>query len=201
MSTLEERQQIKRSSPQIILKSEHTQNCRVVPTRQLLLDHLPKQAVVAEIGVAFGDFTKHILERTVPSKLHLIDVWSSARYREGLEQIKTDLDDQIQSGMIEINQGLSTDMLQTFEDDYFDWVYIDTDHTYSTTSSELELARQKVKPGGKISGDDFTSGNPVTPWPYGVIEACHEFCDKYDWQYELISFEPSGHFSFILREI
>jgi len=201
VSTLEERQGMKRAMPKTVLEDKHVRECRIVPTREALLDLMPKHGVVAEIGAAFGDFTAEIFERTAPSRLHLIDAWSSKRYRDGLEQIKEKFSAEIEAEKLVVNQGLSTDQLETFDDHYFDWVYIDTDHSYQTTRDELELAVRKVKSDGRIAGDDFTAGNPITPWPYGVIEAAHEFCAKHGWTYELLSFEPSGHFSFSLKKL
>ena len=43
--------------------------------REDLLRFLPKNAVVAEIGVAHGDFSAQILEQSSPERLYLIDPW------------------------------------------------------------------------------------------------------------------------------
>ena len=37
-----------------------------------------------------------------------------------------------------------------FKDDYFDWIYIDTDHSYPTTIGELEAYAPKIKENGII---------------------------------------------------
>jgi hypothetical protein len=201
MQTPEDRSQYKRSMAQIILEQEHVEGCKITPTRERLLELLPKDAVVAEIGVAFGDFTSEILSLSRPSKLHLIDSWGTERYQQGLLQIKEKFKIEIAYGIVEINQGWSTKVLEGFPDSYFDWVYIDTDHSYKTTKNELLLAETKVKPGGRICGHDFTSGNVVAPVPYGVIEACNEFCVRQNWRYEYLTLEPHGHFSFCLVKI
>lgn len=201
MTTLEERQQMKRSMPHAVLGEQHTRNCKVIPAREDLLDRLPKNGVAAEIGVAFGDFTREIVARTGATRLHLIDMWSSSRYQAGLEQIQDNFAPLIEAGALVINRGMSTEALAQFPDAYFDWVYIDTDHTYPTTRDELVLCRDKVKTGGRIAGHDFTSGNSVTPWPYGVIEACNEFCVAQNWEYEYLTLESHGHLSFCLRQI
>jgi hypothetical protein len=201
-SSVEERRALKRSAPQVTLDEIHTRNCRVVPTRELMLERLPRGGVVAEVGVALGDFTREIMARSAPKKLHLIDLWSSERYRAGLAKIKADFAAQISDGTVEINQGLSTDRLEQFADGYFDWLYIDTDHSYATTRQELDLAARKVAPGrGRIAGHDFTCGNPVTPVPYGVIEACNEFCVRRGWEYEYLTLESNGYFSFTLKKL
>jgi predicted O-methyltransferase YrrM len=201
MSSIQERRALKDMAPSVRLDEVHTQNCRVLPTRMHLLGRLPRGGVVAEIGVAFGHFTTQILERNKPKKLHLVDAWASKRYQQGLAQIRERFSQEIAGGAIEVHQGLSTECLPDFDQDYFDWVYIDTDHSYATTRDELLLSAQKVKPGGLISGHDFTSGNPVRAVPYGVIEACNEFCVQQGWEYAFITLEPSGHFSFALARL
>jgi len=200
MLSMEERRALKNNPPGIVLEEIHTRNCTVLPTRMHLLGALPKGGVVAEVGVAFGDFTKQILLRNKPAKLHLVDAWKADGYQDGLELILERYAKEIATGAVEINRGLSTERLSEFSDEYLDWVYIDTDHSYTTTRDELLLARKKVKPGGYIAGHDFTSGNPVKAVPYGVIEACNEFCVNEGWGYEFLTLEPSGHFSFALQK-
>jgi len=128
--------------------------------RQDLLSHLPKGGIVAEVGVDEGVFTEQILTICKPAKLHLIDVWGSERYHSGkASEVKRKFREQIRDGSVEINQGYSTEVLAEFEDGYFDWVYIDSAHTYSTTANELKLARRKVKPRGMIAGHDYVISN------------------------------------------
>lgn len=202
MTTIDERRAMKRRSPQVILDEVHTRNCRVLPTRERMLELLPPASIVAEVGVAAGDFTREIMARALPRKLHLIDAWSSERYREGLMKITEEFATAIREGQVEIHQGMSIERLSEFQDGYFDWIYIDTDHSYRTTHKELELAATKVAPGrGRIAGHDFTSGNCITPVPYGVIEACNEFCVAHGWGYEFLTLEPHGHFSFTLKSL
>ncbi len=201
MSSYDERRALKASWPATVLDERHTRTCRVLPTRMHLLEHLPQGGVVAEIGVAFGDFTEKILQKNKPRTLHLVDAWEADRFRGGLAQLRERFAAEIENGTVEIHQGLSTERLADFPDGHFDWVYIDTDHSYPTTRDELRLAARKVKRDGFIAGHDFCSGNPVRAVPYGVIEACHEFCREEGWGYAFLTLEPSGHFSFALLEL
>jgi len=59
------------------------------------------------------------------------------------------------------------------EDDTFDIVYIDADHSYYSVLKDLEKSRKKVKPGGIISGHDYS------PRTQGVINAVNEFVNYY----------------------
>lgn len=201
MDPIEARAQAKRSYPKVVLKPENVAGAVVLPTREALLELLPKNGIAAEIGVAFGDFTAEILRRNQPAKLHLIDLWGSERYSPGFVKITTTFEAQIESGQVEINRGMSIDVLASMPGEYFDWIYIDTDHSYKTTARELRIGAEKVKKNGRILGHDFTTGNVITPVPYGVIEACHEFCRDCGWRYEYLTLEPHGHFSFGLVRI
>lgn len=201
LTTLEQRRALKDTMPRSALHAVHTSRCRLLPDRCHLLDMLPKAATVAEIGVAFGDFSGEILARTAPRKLHLIDAWGTDRYRAGLDRIRDKYAGQIESGRVEIHRGLSTEVLAGFPAASFDWVYIDTDHTYATTLAELRLCRDRLKPGGRIAGHDFCTGNVVSAVPYGVVEAVAEFCLEDGWEFEFLALDPSGHFSFCITPI
>jgi hypothetical protein len=201
MQTAEERQAQKRAYPQVRLSAQHVRGSTLLPSREDLLEALPKGGVAAEIGVASGNFTKEIVTRNAPTRLHLIDAWDSDRFRDGLRNVEKHFHEGIAAGVLEINQGLSTEVLSTFPDAYFDWVYIDTNHSYKTTKQELALCKDKVKANGRICGHDFTSGNVITPVPYGVIEACNEFCVIQNWRYEYLTLESHGYFSFCLARL
>ena len=195
------RQGVKDRSPVTLLERKHLKNCQVLPSRLDLLDELKEYKKVAEIGVADGDFSKAILERTDVEELHLVDSWDSDRYSAGRMNCEQKFEKELQEGKIIIHQGLSTDMIPTLQDDYYDWVYIDTDHSYVLTAQELQLVASKVKKGGFICGHDFCTGNVVGGVPYGVIEACHEFAKREEWEYRYITFESEGHFSFALQKL
>ena len=197
----ERRRQIKNAMPRVTLQACHTDGSLLLPTRQALLSRLPAGGVACEIGVSRGDFTAEILALSTPVKLHLVDSWDSQRYAPDLDKVKAAFAAEISVGRVEINRGLSTEVLPRFDDAYFDWVYVDTNHSYATTAAELEICKRKVKPGGRIAGHDFCTGNVITPVPYGVVEACNEFCVREGWRYEFLTLDPDGHFSFCLAKI
>lgn len=195
------RRQQKNAMEETQLELAHTINCVLLPDRFHLLDRLPKGARVAEVGVAFGEFTKEILSRCAPEQLFLIDSWESARYRDGLDAIKQEYAANFANGQVEIRQGPSIDILQTMPKGAFDWAYIDTSHTYETTLAEIQLCAGIVGETGRISGHDFCTGNVVRPVPYGVVEAVTKFCKDCDWQFEYLTAESNGHFSYCLKRL
>lgn len=56
---------------------------------------------------------------------------------------------------ISIRKGFSADVLASFPDDYFDWLYIDGNHLYEFVRKDIEISFKKVRPGGIIAGDDY----------------------------------------------
>jgi len=187
--------------PRVELREEHLRNLRVVTDRSAFLRLLPKGGLVAEAGVASGDFSAMILDICGPVELHLIDCWESTRYGSGQQRVRDRFKERIANGTVVIDLGLSTDVLARFPDGYFDWIYIDTDHGYAVTAAELSIARTKVKPGGIIAGHDYVTGNWDGGVRYGVVEAVHEFCVKYDWELILLTHETDRHLSFAIRKI
>ena len=188
--------------PSIPLGREHMQNCKLLLNRSEMLSELKKGGKVAEIGVAQGDFSELILKITKPDSLHLIDVWSSRTYGTSLfKEVITKFKGEIDKGRIQIHKKLSTDAAGDFEDDYFDWIYIDTTHSYDTTWEELVRYASKVKRDGIIAGHDYTMGIWSSLNRYGVIEAVHEFCVKYRWELVYLTVEPTENQSFAIRRI
>jgi hypothetical protein len=184
------------------LPAEHMRDLRVVPDRSNLLTLMQHDASVAEVGVDEGHFSEEILSVTTPKKLHLIDLWGKARFNEDkMHAVKARFAVEIETGQVTIRRGLSCDVLNTFDDGYFDWVYIDTTHGYEDTCRELAISRIKVRTGGMIAGHDYTVGNFERAAAYGVIRAVHEFCIEHRWEMIYLTHEPSRFLSFVLREM
>ena len=58
-----------------------------------------------------------------------------------------------------------------------DWIYVDGDHSYEGCLKDLNNAKEVVKPGGFILGDDY--GWPDAKWQKkGVTKAVNEFINK-----------------------
>lgn len=184
------------------LTEVHVQNCKLLLNRLAMLGKLKKNSVIAEIGVDEGKFSKQIFEIIKPARLHLIDIWGTDRFHDGkFENVQSQFSDEISNGRVQIHKKLSTDAAGDFEDDYFDWIYIDTDHSYETTRDELLKFSSKVKQNGVIAGHDYMMGNWITTYRYGVIEAVHEFCVKYNWELLYLTAEPTENKSFAIRRI
>ncbi|MEP2771242.1 MAG: class I SAM-dependent methyltransferase [Fulvivirga sp.] len=187
------------SIPKYELEAIHIKNTQILLDRKQLLEKLPKNSIVAEIGVNKGEFSAEILALNNPQKLHLIDAWSSSRYNQDImNSVKLRFN---QDQRVIINCGFSTEMAHEFQDAYFDWIYIDSDHSYAVTADELANYAPKVKPNGIIAGHDYIVGNWNKMVRYGVIEAVYEFCVKENWELLYITAENKENPSFAIRKI
>jgi predicted O-methyltransferase YrrM len=184
------------------IENDYIANTRILKNRDELLKLLPKNGIVAEIGVDEGEYSKMILDICEPKKLHLIDLWGGVHYNQSKRVIvEKKFSSEIESGLVEINMGYSVEVVDSFEDEYFDWIYIDTDHTYTTTLQELKLYSLKIKPGGIMAGHDFTLGDWVSLRKYGVVEAVYEFCNTNNWEIIYLTAEFYRHPSFALKKM
>lgn len=188
--------------PKVPLTERHMRNCQTVLDRRTLLDRLPHWGTVAELGVDRGEFSALILERSEPRTLHLVDLWNTDRYHDGLyERTRQRFAEPMARGQVRIHRKDSLAAAEDFADDHFDWIYIDTDHSYATTSRELRRYARKIKTGGLIAGHDYTMGNWVSSYRYGVIEAVHEFCIEQDWELAFLTVDQTESPSFAIRRI
>ena len=179
--------------------------------RGFLLHLFPQHSIGAEIGVHMGDFSQRMLDHVSPKELHLIDPWehhTSAEYRYAWYggaakrgQDEMDLryasvcnrfSNEIDAGRVEIHRGYSKEVLEKLPDEYLDWIYIDGNHLYEYVLQDLELSLTKTKPGGLITGDDYTEGGW---WQGGVKKAVDEFAGR-----ESVDLVEVRHRQFIFRK-
>jgi hypothetical protein len=183
------------------LSEIHVRNTKLVANRTELLKLLPKGGVVAELGVNNGDFSKEIIAVNNPRKLHLVDIWGdSSDDRSKRSTVEMIVAQMPLGSSANVHIGLSTEVVKGFEDRYFDWIYVDTDHTYKTTIAELESYASKMVDGGIIAGHDYARTNWLGVVRFGVIEAVHEFCVKHEWELVYLTVEINNP-SFAIRKI
>ena len=85
--------------------------------------------------------------------------WDYQKYAGVLELVREKFSEEIKSKKIEILRSNSIDAAKLFQNNYFDWIYVDTDHSYSTTIQELNAYESKIKSNGFICGHDYVMGN------------------------------------------
>lgn len=165
------------------------------PLRAKFLEQtIPNGGVGAELGVYKGQFTRCILDVVAPERLHLIDPWyllgekwewayGNQSTIDALVGVLRTYAGELVCGRAVLHIGDDLEVLLTFPDSYFDWVYLDTSHDYGHSVKELELLSVKVKAGGVIAGDDWQA-DPAHAH-HGLCRAAREFVarEPYDLIY------------------
>jgi hypothetical protein len=150
----------------------------------------PRGGVCAEIGVWQGGFSRRIVELRKPRELHLIDPWQfipslpERMYGGLIAKSQSDMDAIMASVVarfadnkaVKVHRTTSLEAAKRFPESYFDWVYIDGDHSYDAVHADLNAWFPKVKLGGKIVLDDYTWQDEART--LSVKAAAHRFVEE-----------------------
>jgi hypothetical protein len=164
------------------------EDCKLLTSRVYMLDFLPKEAVVCEVGVLKGDFSRKILSQCSPKEFHLVDV--------NFKALQADVS---QHENVVMHKGFSYEVLQKFPDGYFDWIYIDADHTYEGVKADIQVAQTKVKPGGYLVFNDFALIARMGLGTFGVHNAVCEFASEKGWPFAYFCMNGQALYDVALR--
>jgi hypothetical protein len=143
--------------------------------------------IIAEVGVQRGDFSSQILSCN-PKELYLIDCWaeqSIISYKDSAN-VKQTRQDQLYEHVVnrfrnksnvKIIRKFSNEGCQDFEDGFFDFVYIDANHSFEAVYNDLTMWWGKIKVGGYLTGHDLVGKFP------GVKQAVENFCNERSLNY------------------
>ena len=178
-------------------------------SRTDILTCMAPGGIGAEIGVAEGLYSSHLLRYLRPSKLHLIDPWrfqsitnylmdanntSDAEGDRRHELVRNRFAGQISAGIVEVHRGLSTDIAPKFPESYFDFVYVDAVHTYDGCLADLRAFDRKVKRDGFIVGHDYQTIPLAKAHHNGVVQAVHDFVSETGYTFLALTFEEAPSF-------
>ena len=135
---------------------------------------------IAEVGCQEGRTGWFLLENSSSSALDLtcVDpylVYDGYGYVEPFDmseaetQARTYLSKFIEEGRCHFVKKFSVDAVDEYEDDYFDLVFIDANHTYEFVKEDIDAWYPKVGKGGILAGHDWCEGFP------GVQQAVEEY--------------------------
>lgn len=151
--------------------------------RNELIKILP-EGICAEVGVAKGKFSLYIRTNTSPKMFYLIDAWKSfdlgytdsnmVNQREHDRRYFNAVKNLGCHNNITIIRELSVDGAGKFDNETFDWVYIDADHSYKGCKDDLDAYKDKVKEDGYICGHDYLREGFELPG-YGTNQAVDDF--------------------------
>jgi hypothetical protein len=121
---------------------------------------------VLEIGVFKGDFLNFLNTNCKTSSIDAVDLfegYASSGDADGknvvfynLEKAYLELLNKYQGvEKIKIYKSNSTTFLNNKEDNTYDIIYIDADHSYEAVKNDLKYAFNTIKDGGYIMGHDY----------------------------------------------
>lgn len=136
---------------------------------------------LCELGVFEGAGIKTLVKSN-PKLLIGIDLWQDDNnwaVTDGMTQSKMDENYREALQLLELYPAVqyikdyTTNCADKFEDEYFDFIYVDADHSYEGCEADLINWWPKVKRGGILSGHDYFEA--ASKYKFGVIQAVDEF--------------------------
>src|SRR5262245_16465861 len=128
-----------------------------------------------EVGVWKGEYAQQILEQCAFIKqYYMIDPWANLPDWNKPFNVSTKVFDEIYEEAMKrtefastkriVLRGTTKGVIDNIPDNSLDLAYIDGDHTLRGITIDLNKVIPKIREGGLIGGDDFTT----TPWQHGV---------------------------------
>ena len=142
-------------------------NLENIDSRENLIKILKPTGNGIEIGVKEGAFSKHILENCNNLNLYLLDCWDNQPVLKYQDISNVDNKTQVEfmkntiSNVsnffhnVKIIKDFSDNAVKFFEDNFFDFIYIDANHSYEMAKKDISLWYPKLKKGGLFAGHDY----------------------------------------------
>ena len=137
-----------------------TADARVFVDRFAMMRALAVGPLGCEVGVDHGKFSRFMLDELPLTHLDLVDLLP--------ERCAQDVRD---DPRVTFHAGDSATLVSGFPRNHYDWIYIDGDHRHAGVQRDIDAALPRVKPGGILFFNDYTSWSVNYAEPYGVIPA------------------------------
>lgn len=141
-----------------------------------------------EIGVRAGNFSRFLLKNSKLSVLYSIDPWEEGYPEYFIDETKAVQALKPFGERSKIVKASSQDVVDQFEDEFFDFIYVDGGHDYESVHRDLTLYYPKLKRGGIISGHDY-----IDKYGDGVIKAVDEFTSLHNLPIYLTGITDKGY--------
>lgn len=129
----------------------------------------PKNGIGAEIGVALGGNARNLYLASMPTEFHLIDCWevqygefevdhnNLVNHRQRLDIVKAIFEN---VAGVKVHVSYSVPAAKKFDDEYFDWIYVDANHMRTGFLEDVNAWWPKIKVGGIMAGHDYIMEEP-----------------------------------------
>jgi hypothetical protein len=177
------------------LAREHVSGARLFADRCDLVASLPlpRNPVIAEIGVAKGDFSEFLIKVLQPQKFVAFDTFEMHKAPEAwgtptnilfegmthLEYFRRRFASVADRLVIEV--GPSRVTLAEQVKDSFDLIYIDAMHDYEGVKSDAEQSARILRPNGILVFNDYIMFDHRLAVPYGIIPVVNEMVVNQGW--------------------
>ncbi len=135
---------------------------------------------IVEVGVLRGEYASEIVKVFDKAHIYLVDTWNAqgndpyfSKHPEELAQARVLVEKKFGNNpnvtIVPLDSVVASFQ---FRDEFFDWGYIDANHTRPSVELDTKTWYPKIKIGGVISGHDFDPdpSNPNSA-TFGVNEA------------------------------
>ena len=139
--------------------------------------------VGVEVGVAAGHFSKQVIYTwKTCGEFYCVDLWEKQEdgYKDGCNRSSESqnatyhevIKDFAPYPKVKIIKNWSHEAVKSFQDQFFDFIYIDANHSYKASLEDMRMWYPKLKVGGIMAGHDYLDGPEES---YGVKKAADEF--------------------------
>jgi hypothetical protein len=187
------------------LTADHFNDARLYADRRDLVEGLGLSTggAAAEVGVAQGDFSQELLRILQPSLFVAIDLFtmheqpmhwgrSSQEIFEGLSHAEYYARRFAAfGGVVQVREGRSDEVLETFPDQFFDLIYLDADHRFESIEKDASIATRKLKPSGTLVFNDYVMYDHLLNEPYGIVPVVNRLVVEGGW--EVVGFALQQH--------
>lgn len=141
--------------------------------------------IIAEIGVANGKFSRVLREVFLPRTFYLIDTHLISLFGAAPDIVYL--------------PGDSSARLSGLADNTLDYAYVDGDHTFEGVCKDIEQLHRKVRVGGVIQFNDYTTYSPAEKTEYGVLAAVNAYIEQHGAEIVGLSLDRSGYHDIAVR--
>ncbi|HEY0793263.1 MAG TPA: class I SAM-dependent methyltransferase [Chthoniobacterales bacterium] len=159
---------------------------------------------IAELGVAFGNFSEFLIETLKPDRFFAFDLFILHQIPVAWGRPTKDLFGDLThkeyyarrfSGCsipVVVEEGDGSTNLQKYPDKHFDMIYIDAGHDYAAVKKDTETCKQKIKDDGILIYNDYLMFDHCQMFEsfagswYGIVQAVNHLV-VYDG-FEIIGF-------------
>ena len=144
-----------------------------------LIDYIPNNLIMAEVGCYTGESTKMFLESGKITLLYAIDIWEdeldiykNIQSNHDFSIVEKTFDESMKEFNVKKLKMYFSEALESLPT--LDFIYIDANHDYEFVKDDITNALKKIKKDGLIAGHDYNNETP------GVIKAVNEIFGKPD---------------------